>query len=44
MSARFTPRTALSARQPLFLSYYNAAKKLAPLISYLFLSTPTPPP
>jgi hypothetical protein len=22
----------------LFLSYYNAAKKLAPLISYLFLS------
>jgi hypothetical protein len=24
---------------PLFLSYYNAAKKLAPLNSYLFLST-----
>jgi hypothetical protein len=33
------PRTAMSTRQPLFLSYYNAAKKLAPLISYLFLST-----
>jgi hypothetical protein len=28
-----------STRQPLFLSYYNAAQKLAPLISYLFLST-----
>jgi hypothetical protein len=38
ISARVTPRTALSTRQPLFLSYYNAAKKLAPLISYLLLS------
>jgi hypothetical protein len=28
-----------STRQPLFLSCYNAAQKLAPLISYLFLST-----
>ena len=39
MSLRVTPRTARSTRQPSFLSYYNAAKKLASLISYLLLST-----